>query len=65
MMAWIGMRPLAISCPPAWRTAEANGAAQRFSKISDTGDAAGVHGGREVEDVLLGQGLGELRLDAR
>ena len=30
-MAWIGIRPLAISWPPARRAAEANGAAHRFS----------------------------------
>ena len=32
MMAWIGILPLAMSWPPARRAAEANGAAQRFSK---------------------------------
>jgi hypothetical protein len=31
-MAWIGMRPPAISWPPARRAAEANGAAQVFSQ---------------------------------
>ncbi len=31
MMAWMGMRPLAMSWPPARRMAEANGAAHRFS----------------------------------
>ena len=31
MMAWIGIRPLAMSWPPARRMAEANGAAHRFS----------------------------------
>src|SRR3954462_4133284 len=34
MMAWIGIRPLAMSWPPERRAAEANGAAQRFSKMS-------------------------------
>ena len=33
MMAWMGIRPLAMSCPPARRMAEANGAAHRFSQI--------------------------------
>jgi hypothetical protein len=33
-LAWIGMRPSAISWPPARRAAEANGAAHRFSPIS-------------------------------
>ena len=31
MIAWIGIRPLAISCPPERRAAAANGAAQMFS----------------------------------
>ena len=31
MMAWMGIRPLAISWPPARRMAEANGAAHMFS----------------------------------
>ena len=31
MMAWMGMRPLAINWPPERRAAEANAAAQRFS----------------------------------
>ena len=31
MMAWTGMRPLAISWPPARRIAAPNGAAHRFS----------------------------------
>ncbi len=30
-MAWMGLRPLAMSCPPARRAADANGAAHRFS----------------------------------
>jgi hypothetical protein len=31
MMAWIGMRPFAISWPPERRAAAATGAAPRFS----------------------------------
>src|SRR3954447_6156972 len=34
MIAWIGIRPLAISCPPERRSADAKGAAQRFSQMS-------------------------------
>ena len=34
MIAWIGILPVAISCPPARRAAEANGAAQMFSQTS-------------------------------
>ena len=33
-MAWIGIRPLAMSWPPERRAADANGAAHRFSKMS-------------------------------
>ena len=33
-MAWMGMRPLAMSWPPARRAAEANGAAHEFSHTS-------------------------------
>ena len=32
--AWMGMRPVATSWPPAWRTAEPNGAAQTFSQTN-------------------------------
>jgi hypothetical protein len=39
--AWTGMRPLAASWPPAWRTAAPNGAAYRFSQTST---AAGLPG---------------------
>ena len=31
MIAWMGIRPLAISWPPERRAADANGAAQTFS----------------------------------
>ena len=34
MIAWIGIRPLAISWPPDRRAADANGAAHRFSQMS-------------------------------
>ena len=33
MIAWIGIRPSAMSWPPERRAADANGAAQRFSQI--------------------------------
>src|SRR5207302_10584788 len=34
MIAWMGIRPLAISWPPECRTADAKGAAHRFSQMS-------------------------------
>src|ERR1035441_6773916 len=34
MIAWMGIRPLAISWPPERRAADANGAAHRFSQMS-------------------------------
>jgi hypothetical protein len=34
MIAWIGIRPLAISCPPERRAADAKGAAHGFSQMS-------------------------------
>ena len=34
MIAWIGIRPVAISCPPERRAAAANGAAHKFSQMS-------------------------------
>ena len=33
MIAWMGIRPFAISWPPERRAADANGAAHRFSQI--------------------------------
>jgi hypothetical protein len=37
----LGIRPLATSCPPEWRTAEANGAAQVFSQTSTAAELLG------------------------
>ena len=42
MMAWIGIRPLAMSCPPARRMAEAKGAAHVFSYTSTAATLPGV-----------------------
>src|SRR4051794_32457904 len=63
MIAWIGMRPSAISWPPARRAAEANGAAHRFSQINTPAVLPGLHRRREVVDVFCRQQLAELRLD--
>ena len=64
-MAWIGIRPLAMSWPPARRMAEANGRGPQVLVDEDAGDAAGIHGGGEVVDVLLGERLDELGLEPR
>ena len=49
------MRPLAASWPPAWRTAEPNGAAHRFSHTSTAAELPGLDRLGQVDDVLLAE----------
>src|SRR5689334_22056380 len=62
MIAWMGMRPLAISWPPARRAADARGAAHRFSEMSTPAVLAGSMDAAILLDVVLGQQLGQLGL---
>ena len=55
MMAWIGIRPLAISWPPEWRAAAANGRRPAVLPDQHAGYRARLHGRREVLDVVLGE----------
>ncbi len=53
------MRPLATSWRPAWRTAEANGAAHRVSHTNTAAETARLDGGGPVFDVLFAEHRGE------
>nr|WP_300048240.1 hypothetical protein [uncultured Nocardioides sp.] len=64
MIAWIGIRPSAMSCPPARRAAEANGAAHRLDgavgvlgedQDVDDPDRAGLAQGDELRRHLTGE----------
>ena len=62
-MAWMGMRPLATSWPPARRAEVAKGIAHLFSQTTTPATEPGSHSGRQVHDVLLGEYLGDLLLE--
>ena len=63
MIAWIGIRPLAINWPPERRAADANGAAHLFSIDEHAGCASWLHRGGEMFDVLRGQQFRQLSLE--
>jgi hypothetical protein len=56
----MGILPLAISWPPERRTADAKGAAHRFSQMSTPSRAPRLHRRGEVVDILRGQELCQL-----
>ena len=62
-MAWMGMRPLAVSCPPERRAAEAKGGRPAVLPDEDAGNGARLHGICQVRDVVRGQHLSDLGLD--
>ena len=64
-MAWIGIRPLATSCPPERRSATANGAAQRFSHTSTPATVPGSSAVGGLLEVVRTEQAGRGALELR
>ena len=60
-MAWMGMRPDTMNCPPAWRAAERERCSPAVLVDEHTGDAARLHGFGKVLNILGGENLRDLR----
>ena len=62
-MAWTGIRPLAIELPAGVADGGPEPRGPQVLEDEDGAQGARLHDLAEGEDVLLGQGLGQLRLE--